>query len=406
MRIVQINSSYGSGSTGKICAAISSLLDSRNIENYVFYSGFNKQKIQNGYLVNGKLDIRVHQVLSRLFGDQGWHSSFATRKLVKQLEKIDPDIVHLHNIHGYYLNMDVLFDYLGRAKKPVVWTLHDCWGFTGHCAHFTVAKCARWKEHCTCCPQQKEYPYSLFWDRSSKLFDKKRELYRGVASLTITTVSNWLAKQVKASKLLSNRRIEVISNGINLQVFKPKERLKEINGVSICAKKVLLGVANYWGPRKGLQDFIALNRLLNNEYQIVLVGLNDEQKRNLPKDIIGISRTENVQDLVSLYSSADVFINPSTEETFGLTTVEALACGTPVIVYNSTANPELIRDDIGEVVEPHDIIGLRNSIVKMTKKSKAEYSRACVEYVSTHFDETKGYEKYIDLYMRLAENYV
>jgi putative colanic acid biosynthesis glycosyltransferase len=402
VKVVQINSSCGSGSTGKICAAISSILDCYEIENYIFYSGFKKNTFQNGFLINSKADIRIHQVLSRLFGDQGWHSYFSTKKLVKQLEKINPDIIHLHNLHGYYLNMDVLFDYLNRANKPVIWTLHDCWGFTGHCSHFTAVKCDKWKTHCRACPQKRAYPYSLFLDRSSELYDRKNKLYRGIRSMTVTTVSNWLAEQVKESALLSGREIEVIPNGINTEVFTPTERLSQIGGVPIRDKKIVLGVANNWGPRKGLQDFIELSEHLSDDYLIVLVGLSDAQKKELPHNVIGISRTDHVQQLVALYSTADVYVNPSMEETFGLTTIEAMACGTPAVVYNSTASPELICSATGRIVEPHDIEGLQKCIFEITGKGKAQYSSACIDYVRTNFSESIGYEKYIALYMKLA----
>lgn len=402
MKVVQINSSCGSGSTGKICAAISNLLDSYEIENYIFYSGFKKSTFRNGVLINTKADIRLHQGLSRLFGDQGWHSNCSTKKLVKTLKEIDPDVIHLHNLHGYYLNMDVLFDYLSKANKPVVWTLHDCWGFTGHCSYFTAAKCDRWKTHCRTCPQKRAYPYSLFFDRSSELFNRKSKLYRAVPSITVTTVSNWLAEQVKESALLSGREVHVIQNGINTKVFMPTERLSNINGIPIYDRKVVLGVANNWGPRKGLRDFIELRKHLSDDYLIVLVGLSDTQKKELPRNIIGLGRTDHVQQLVELYSTADVYVNPSVEETFGLTTIEAMACGTPSVVYNSTASPELICGDTGRIVEPHDIEGLQRCIIEITGKGKAQYSRACMDHVRTNFSESIGYEKYIALYRKLA----
>ena len=321
---------------------------------------------------------------------------------MKKLREIDPDVIHLHNLHGYYLNMDVLFDYLSKANKPVIWTLHDCWGFTGHCSHFTAAKCDRWKTHCRSCPQKSAYPYSLFFDRSSELFDRKNNLYSAVPSMTVTTVSNWLAAQVEESALLSGREVKVIQNGINTEVFMPAERLSEINGIPIYNKKVVLGVANNWGPRKGLQDFIELRKRLSDDYLIVLVGLSDTQKKEIPHNIIGLGRTDNVQQLVALYSTADVYVNPSVEETFGLTTIEAMACGTPSVVYDSTASPELICSDTGRIAEPHDIEGLQKSIIEITGKGKAQYSRACMDHVRTNFSESIGYEKYIALYRNLA----
>lgn len=402
MKVVQINSSCGSGSTGKISVAISNILDSYGVENYIFYSGFKKSTFKNGVLINGKYSVRMHQLLSRLFGNQGWHSYFTTKRLVKQLKKIDADIIHLHNLHGYYLNMDVLFEYLHQANKPVLWTLHDCWAFTGHCAYYTVAQCDKWKTRCFACPQKKAYPYSLFLDNASALFHRKSKLYQKVRSLTVTTVSKWLAQQAKASALLSDREVVVVPNGINTKTFTPKQRLSEIAGVPIGDKKVVLGVANNWAQRKGLSDFIELRKRLSEEYVIVLVGLSEAQRKDLPHNIIGMGRTDNVEQLVALYSTADVFVNPSMEETFGLTTVEAMACGTPAVVYNSTASPELICGDTGKVVQPHDIDGLQKSVCEIAENGKSQYKDACVDYVRNHFDESIGYEKYIELYRKLA----
>ena len=217
--------------------------------------------------------------------------------------------------------------------------------------------------------------------------------------MTVTTVSNWLAAQVEESALLSGREVKVIQNGINTEVFMPAERLSEINGIPIYNKKVVLGVANNWGPRKGLQDFIELRKRLSDDY---LVGLSDTQKKEIPHNIIGLGRTDNVQQLVALYSTADVYVNPSVEETFGLTTIEAMACGTPSVVYDSTASPELICSDTGRIAEPHDIESLQKSIIEITGKGKAQYSRACMDHVRTNFSESIGYEKYIALYRNLA----
>lgn len=398
MKAVQINSSCGSGSTGKICAALSDIMDDDGIENYIFYSGFKKSSHKNGRLINSLTDIRVHQLLSRLFGNQGWYSKRTTRKLVAALEDIDPDIIHLHNLHGYYLNMDILFDYLSKNNKHVIWTLHDCWAFTGHCSHFTAVKCERWKKHCNDCPQKSSYPYSLFFDRSSGMFDRKQKLYGSVNDLTVTTVSKWLGEQVFGSALLGNREIRVIPNGINIDVFRPHDRLTSIQGIDITAKKVILGVASTWGPRKGLNDFLKLAKLLDSEYIIVLVGLSEEQIAILPENIVGIKRTDNVDQLVDLYSSADVFVNPSIEETFGLTNIEAMACGTPAIVYNSTACPEVVADMCGLVVEVGNVEKLKEGIISIAQQGKTRYSQKCQDYVATKYDERKIYKKYLKLY--------
>lgn len=403
MKIVQINSSCGSGSTGKISLAIKKKLDDIDVENYIFYSGYKICEYDNCIPINTIKDIRKHQLLSLVFGDQGWHSIRETNKLVELLKKINPDVVHLHNLHGYYLNMDILFDYLSKCNVPVIWTLHDCWAFTGHCAYFTSAKCEKWKTCCYNCAQYKKYPYSLFFDRSKQLFKRKGNLYKYIDNLTITTVSKWLRCITSQSALLNDRKILVISNGIDTKVFSPKEQLYNLQGFSLCNKKIVLGVANTWSERKGLNLFKEMRSLLSDEYLIILVGLNEEQIKSLPVGIIGLKRTRNAQELADIYSSANVFVNASTEETFGLTTIEAISCGTPAIVFNSTACPEPITSNMyGSIVSTGDICYLIKEVEYWCGQDKNVNKTKLHEYIVNNYDEEKVYDNYINLYKEVC----
>lgn len=394
-KIVQINMSYGSGSTGKIVKAIHRLLDEEGIENRVYCSAYKPVDEANVYTIGSKTDIRKHQILSRIFGDQGWHSKRATEKLVRELKEYKPDLIHLHNIHGYYLHMDTLFRYLRDADIPVVWTLHDCWAFTGHCTHYSAVQCNRRKTECRSCPQKKEYPYSLLLDRSRTLFKRKQKLYADIPKLRFTTVSDWLLKEASESKLLQGRKIETIRNGVDITTFRPSEESSDSNG------KIILGVANSWSPKKGLGDFIRLRAILPAEYSIVLVGLTKEQIDSLPLGIKGIKRTDSVSDLAKLYRKAGVFFNPSIEETFGLTTAEALSSGTPVIGYDSTATPSLVTKETGYIVKPHDIEGVYEAVLEIFKNGKPFYEEKCRTHAKEMFDETVNYRNYILLYERI-----
>ena len=404
MKVIQINSSCGLGSTGKIVVSISKMLDENGVDNKVYYSGNHKSNFKNAEMINPKYDIRMHQILSRLLGDQGWHSSFYTRRLVKKISDEKPSIIHFHNLHGYYLNLKILFDGISRLNVPVIWTLHDCWAFTGHCTHYTACGCEKWKTECNECPLYKTYPYSLLLDRSNDLFKRKKYLYNKIHLLNITTVSNWLKGEVEKSALLSEREVTVIPNAINIDLFQKGHKLKSINGVDISNKFIILGVANNWGPNKGLQDLIKLSFMIGDDYKIVIVGLSEKQITVLPKSIIGIKRTDSIQDLINIYTTADILFNPSTEETFGMTSLEAMASGTPVIVYNSTACAELVSDAVGVVVKPHDLVAVLKSIEEMKASGIQRYYTPCTD-AANKYNEKYIYLKYLDLYKKvITEN--
>ena len=383
-----INSVCGIRSTGRICTDIASELEAQGHQVKIAYGRENVPEQFQRYAVRigNDLDMRLHGVKARLLDASGFGSKSATKRFIKWVKDYDPDVIHLHNIHGYYINLEILFNYLKNSGKPVVWTLHDCWAFTGHCAYFDFAGCEKWKTGCYGCPLKKSYPSSILIDRSKKNYIQKRRLFTTLSNMTVVTPSQWLAGLVKKS-YLGKYNIRVINNGIDTEVFKPtlgNFRQKH----NIGSKKIILGVAGVWDRRKGLEDFYKLSSILEDSYQIVLVGLNEKQISALPNNIIGISSTESASELAEIYTAADVFVNPTLEDNYPTVNLEAQACGTPVITYNTGGSPESV--DFKGVVSKSDVKAIAD-LVKQTKQLKVM------------FPPKKGeqYKKYISLYKEL-----
>jgi putative colanic acid biosynthesis glycosyltransferase len=399
--ILQINTIVNSGSTGRIAEGIGQEAIANGWESYIAF-GRNEQPSQSKLIKIGTdFDIKLHWLKTRIFDRHGFGSKTATINFIERIKELKPDIIHLHNIHGYYLNIEILFNYLAIANIPVVWTLHDCWSYTGHCSYFDFVSCDKWKVECYSCPQKKEYPTSWLLDNSKQNFYDKKKSFNSVMNLTIVPVSNWLSNLLLSS-FFKNKNSNLIYNGIDLSVFSPRIDSSPIrNKFSIGNRFMLLGAASLWERRKNLDDFIELSRLINKDTVIVLVGLTDGQQRGLPSNIICISRTENLAMLADLYSAADIVLNLSDEETFGLTTVEGFACGTPGIVYNCTASPELVTSDTGIIVEKGDMHGLFNAISEIETKGKTFYSKACRDRAMKYFNKKDKYKEYVQLYESL-----
>ena len=391
MKILQINSVCGFGSTGRIAAQIQKTVEQNGGEGIIAFGRGEAPDGVNSYKINSDIDVKIHGVLSRITDRQGFYSKGATHRLVNFIKEYNPDVIHLHNIHGYYLNAKILFDFLAEYGKPVVWTLHDCWAFTGHCSYFSYEGCDKWKSGCYSCPLKNEYPASILMDNSKKNYDEKKQIFTALKNAVIVTPSKWLGGIVKES-FLGKYPVKVIYNGIDIDCFKPTESsFKEKYGIE--DKKIVLGVASVWTEKKGIKDFYKLNEIIGDDYKIVLVGLNSAQLAELPEGIIGIKRTNSARELAEIYTAADVFVNTSREETMGLTTVEALACGTPAVVCNATAVPEVVTEKSGIVIEPDNIDMLLNA-VKGISFSKED----CMERAA-EFELSKQYRKYYDLYM-------
>ena len=401
--LLQINSVVNYGSTGKIAEEIGQIAIGNGWNSYIAYGRNVRTSKSNLIKIGSDIDVKLHGLQTRLFDRHGLGSHYATMKFVEQVEKIKPDIIHLHNLHGYYLNINILFQYLKNKNIPVVWTFHDCWPITGHCTHFDFIGCEKWIKDCYNCPQKTEYPASFGLDRSRKNHQLKKTLFTSVQNMTIVTVSNWLYLTVKQS-FLKDLPIQIINNGIDTNSFIPTKSISFNISNEVIGKFVILGVANIWSDRKGLQDFIELSSLIDEKSIIILVGLSPNQKRNLPRNIIGITRTENKNDLRDLYSLADVYVNTSVEETFGLITAEALSCGTPAIVYNATACPEVISPETGFVIEKGNIKELLKAIGQIKKIGKKHYTKSCRERARTMFDKNERNLDYLNLYESLLKH--
>lgn len=398
MKVLQINSVCGKGSTGRIAVQISDYLNQHDVENYIAY-GFGKSDRPNTFCFGNSLDAHLHSFLSRKLGWQGKMSHIPTWRLIRYMECINPDIVHLHNIHGHYLNYKMLFQYLKKKNCQVVWTFHDCWPVTGKCAHFTEVKCEKWKTGCFECPQLERYPNSER-DRSRKSYLEKKAAFTSIPNLHIVTVSNWL-KSVAEASFLSKADIRCIFNGVDTERFSfQKSSIRE--QYQLQGKFVILSVASVWNKGKGLKQFITLSKKLQEDEIIVLIGVTPDQQKCLPENVIGIPAVSDQTVLAQWYSAADVYINFSIEETFGLVVAEAMACGTPAIVMNSTACPEVVDTDTGFVVEPMDLEAVLLDITQIRNKRKEVYFLRCRERIQNQFSVLKMQEMYWNTYLNLG----
>lgn len=388
MKILQINSVCGIRSTGRICTDLAEVAEKYGYECKIAYGRESVPPHYQKYAIKigNDFSVKLDALKTRLLDNAGFNSRRATKKLIRQIEAYDPDIIHLHNVHGYYLNVEILFAYLKTCGKKIVWTLHDCWAFTGHCPYFDFVGCDRWQNGCERCPQKKKYPQSVFLDGSKRNYRRKKELFTGIPSMTLVTPSKWLAELVKSS-FLKEYDVRVIPNGIDATVFQPTESdLRERYGIR--DKKLLLGVASIWDDRKGLKDFVGLSDLLGEEYQIALIGVSEKQLKTLPSKMIGIQRTNNVKELAQWYSVADVFLNLTYEDNYPTVNLEAQACGTPVITYATGGSVESVGTD--SVVEKGNL----ETLVRVLK-DESYRKGVCSGQV---LDKDICYNEYIALY--------
>ncbi len=403
--LFQINLCVNCLSTGKIAEDIGKTAIHAGWKSYVAGAIIGKNPSESEVIRIGTSNYLYFPYFESLFFDNhclGLACRSATRKLIAEIERIKPDVIQLHTIHCYYLNLKLLFEYFATIQTPIVWTFHDCWPFTGHCAHFDAVGCEQWKTHCQKCPQLKEYPKSLgLIDNSNRNYLLKKKLFTALGNrLTLVPVSDWISGLLNQS-FFQGSRIVTIKNGIDLSKFKPT--LKGLtNKFNIGDKYVLLGVASSWSERKGLMDFYKLNDIIDhNKYQIVLVGLNKKQLKALPDDIIGLYVTESVEHLSELYTIATVLINPTHQDTYPTVNLESMACGTPVIAYNTGGCPETINSGIGTIVEKGNVNGLKEAIDYYTSFDKRALSEECRAKAVKFFDKETCFKKYIDLYSSL-----
>ena len=357
MKILIINSVCGIGSTGRICVDLAQQFEKQGHTVKIAYGrdGYVPEQFRKyAVRIGTDIDTKLHAIKTRLMDGHGFGSKKATRKFLEWVDEYEPEMIWLHNIHGYYINIELLFSWIKRHPQVnVKWTLHDCWAFTGHCSHFTAVRCEKWKDHCSNCVQKREYPACIFIDRCKKNYDKKRSLFSGVEKMELITPSKWLAGLVKQS-FLAEYPVEVSYNTIDYRIFRPTcSDFRQRYGLQ--NKKIILSVASVWNERKGLRDFINLSHLLDDNYAFVIVGVDKKQLQELPEKVIGIQRTNNSEELAQIYSAADVFFNPTHEDNFPTVNLEAQACNTWVVTYNAGGSAETIQPNMGIVVDVGDI---------------------------------------------------
>lgn len=397
IKIVQI-ACASLGGIGRLTRDISDTLNKSNYENYIAYGRGQIIDPKRDFMFGNKIEVMTHVLMTRLTDRTAFYSKSGTSELINFLQETNPDLIHLHNLHGYYLNIQMLFDYLKDTNKPVVWTLHDCWSFTGHCANFDAVQCEQWKTKCTKCVQLRTYPKCYGLGNVGDNFDLKKEIFTNVPSLTLVTPSQWLHNLVKES-YLKDYDVKVIRNGIDVGVFSPKLP-NNLSKYNLPNKKLVLGVASSWSDRKGLSDFLALSKLLPEDYAIVLVGLDKKQYEKIPSNIIGIMHTENAQELAEIYSKAHIFVNLTYEDNFPTTNLEALACGTSVLTYKTGGSPEAITPEVGYVVNQGDLSGVKCVIQTHEKNERSIIN--CRNFAK-RYDKDICFNEYSLLYQSILQ---
>lgn len=404
MKIAQINMT-SLGSTGKIMFHISQTVREMGYSSQTYapirFIRGNKTYLENipGHLWWGsRSEHKFHYYAGTLLGMNGLFSWFGTRQLIKHLKKFSPDIIHLHNLHFFCINFPMLFRHIKKNNISVVWTLHDCWSFTGHCPHFVAIKCDKWMTGCHHCPSLKEYPKSYI-DHSRAMHRLKQKWFLGVKDMTIVTPSEWLGELVKQS-FLKDYPVKVINNGINLSVFKPTD--SDFRVKRGCQNKhILLGVAFGWGYKKGLDVFVELSKRLPPEYQIVLVGTSEMDDEQLPDNIISIHSTNNQTELAEIYTAVDLFVQPTREDTYPTVNIESLACGTPIVTFRTGGSPEIVDETCGSVIDVDDIDAMEREIIRICEEKP--YSKEDCILRASRFDMKKRFEEYVDLYREVVE---
>lgn len=404
MKLVQINPVLRrSTSTGRIMEEIGDIMMANGWECYAAYS-----RGRDGLMPTRMIPLPVGNIVStvlhglntRFFDRHGLASYMATKAFVKKLKEIKPDIVHIHNIHGYFLNYKLLFKYLSENNVKVVWTVHDCWLYTGHCYYYSAAGCYKWKSGCGHCPQRMHFPKSLMFDRSARNFIDKKKAFNSISqeNMVIVPVSQWMRDEMRES-YLKDYPFRVIHNGIDTDIFSPQpvEEVKKKYGIA-GYDKIILGLASIWLKEKGLDDFIEMSRMLRPDEKIVMVGVDDKTRRLLPDNILTIRRTDNVAELAALYSAATAFVNPTWQDNYPTVNLEAQACGTPVVTYRTGGSPESLTAETGMIVEQGDVEGLLDAVRKFAEVPKEQITKVCREHAEANFDKRDRYADYINLY--------
>ena len=397
MKVLFVNLVYGAGSTGKIIADMMEVLKRSGHDAKALYGTGEKSDDPDAVRVSGKPGYYFHNAVSRFTDHAGLYSRAATRKLIREIRAFSPDVIHLHTLHGFYVNYEMLFRFLKQAGVPVIWTLHDCWAFTGHCTYFSQANCTQWQTLCQDCRLLCRYPHCYGRGDVTRNYLRKKAAFTGVENLTLTTPSQWLAEQA-AHSFLRDYPCVVVPNGIDRAVFRPQPSGLRA-AYHLQDKKIVLGVANAWNARKGLPDMLALAERLGAAYQVVLIGLTERQLPHIPPNVLGLLRTADRTELARWYTAADVFVNPTYDETFGLTTVEAQACGTPAVVYATDGCPETLLTEDSVLVAQGDREALARAV-----REVAQRGVRVDDHAADRLDKDRAYEKYVRLYERVCSD--
>jgi glycosyltransferase involved in cell wall biosynthesis len=402
MKVLQINTTVNSGSTGRIAEDIGKVLMTNGHESYIAFGRGNQKSQSQLIKIGTKIDQLTHGLKTRLLDRHGFGSIQATKVFLREIDKIQPDVIGLHNLHGYYINIELLFEYIKSKNIPVLWTLFDCWAFTGHCTYFDDIDCKKYQTQCEKCPKIDKYPAATR-DNSFKNYTDKKRLFKGLKNINFVVHSNWLQGMFKKS-FLKNEHVNSIPSGIDLDLFRPMQsQIKE--KFKILDKKIILGVASIWDERKGFKDFIALRESLGKNFVIVLIGLSQKQQSIVPDGILGIPRTESIEELVMWYSAAEIFVNPTYQDNFPTTNLEALACGTPVITYNTGGSPEAIDLQTGAIVPKGNQKALEIAILEWGSRKNRDQTRVkCRERAVQLFNKDDRYTDYLHLYEQMIKN--
>ena len=401
MKVIQINAVYGSGSTGRICAELSEYMNKHNIENYVFYgSGRTEYKFAKRF--NSDFDMKVHALLSRVTGKQSYFSRIATHKMIREMNRIKPDVVHLHNLHGNYINLKMLLKYLAKKDIATVVTLHDCWFMTGKCTHYTMEKCYKWQTGCHNCTKLKYDNKSWFFDRTPKMWKDKKYLFEKIPCLGVIGVSDWITNEGKKSILKNAKIIKRIYNWIDTDVFCPKDSVSDKHFIPENKFTIITASAGWNKNTDKFNDILKLSSLIDEDMQIIMIGGGLENEE-LPENIIKIGYVNDINELAKQYSCADVFVHVSREDTFGKVVAEAIACGIPAVVYNSTGLPELVQSGCGYVVECGDIDAVYEKIKLVRDNTKSAYKQNCVDFVRQKFEKNTLINETVELYKDLLK---
>jgi glycosyltransferase involved in cell wall biosynthesis len=401
MKVLMINSVSGFGSTGSICVDIAKELEMQGHECYIAYGQISRG-YKNEFKVGTKLENHLHNLGSRLLGKQGYFTKHGTKKLVTFTKEYNPDVIHLHNLHGNYLNLEILFNFLSSFNKPIVWTLHDCWAFTGKCAYYTDAQCFKWQTECNTCPQLNTYPPSVFFDFSKEMYIDKKKWFTNISNTTIIPVSNWLAAEVKKS-FLNIFSIQPIYNWVDHSIFKETIDHDFAKNYGLDSSKfIIILVSAGWDVSDGKWiDALKLAEIIDKDVQILMIG-KVASPALLPNNIKHIPYLEGKEELAKAYSLADVYVHLSTEDTFGKVISEAMSCGTPAIVYSATACPEIVGEGCGYVVEKRNVLAIFEKVKEVQDLKKDYFSDYCRDHVIANYDLKTNIAETIKLYNKVS----